>query len=174
MVRYLQWQHNTAGTPRPQSSQTVNGSLKKLAILIQVFRHVFAPRWSTSMIKEEGTSNVVLLHLSSISSRTTCGEPRNLPSSSVVDFQPRLTRATVEDSTAGLGQTLRVGRPLVHGLTFRGTSVCGHGFTGTHAAKGNSSPSQEKRGAGQNLVSWQTDEHWERVLFVPCASNGDA
>ena len=33
-----------------------------------------------------------------------------------------MTPATVEDSTAGLGQTLRTGRPLVDGLSFHGVS----------------------------------------------------
>ena len=33
-----------------------------------------------------------------------------------------MTRATVEDSTEGLGQTLRTGRPLVGGLSFHGIS----------------------------------------------------
>ena len=31
-----------------------------------------------------------------------------------------MIRATVEDRTAGLGQTLRTGRPLVGGLSFHG------------------------------------------------------
>ena len=33
-----------------------------------------------------------------------------------------MTRATVEDSTAGLGQTLRTGHPLVGGSSFHGVS----------------------------------------------------
>ena len=44
------------------------------------------------------------------------------PGSSVVRLQTSMTRATVEDSTAGLGQTLRTGRPLVGGLSFHGVS----------------------------------------------------
>ena len=34
-----------------------------------------------------------------------------------------MTRATVDDSTAGVGRTLRTGRPLVGGLSFHGVSV---------------------------------------------------
>ena len=37
-------------------------------------------------------------------------------------FQTSMDRATVEDSTAGLGQLLRTGRPLVGGLSFHGVS----------------------------------------------------
>ena len=37
-------------------------------------------------------------------------------------LQTSMTRATVEESTAGLGQTLRTGRPLVGGLSFHGFS----------------------------------------------------
>ena len=37
-------------------------------------------------------------------------------------FQTSMTRATVEESTAGLGQPLRAGRPLVGGLSFHGVS----------------------------------------------------
>ena len=37
-------------------------------------------------------------------------------------LQSSMTRATVEDSTAGLGQTLRTGRPLVGGLSLHGVS----------------------------------------------------
>ena len=39
-------------------------------------------------------------------------------SSSVINFKTSMTRATLEDSTAGLGQTLCTGRPLVGGLFF--------------------------------------------------------
>ena len=37
-------------------------------------------------------------------------------------LQTSMARATVEDSTAGLGQTIRTGRPLVGGLSFHGVS----------------------------------------------------
>ena len=37
-------------------------------------------------------------------------------------LQTSMTRATEEDSTAGLGQTLRTGRRLVGGLSFHGVS----------------------------------------------------
>ena len=37
-------------------------------------------------------------------------------------LQISMTRATAEDSTAGLGQTLRTGRPLVGGSCFHGVS----------------------------------------------------
>ena len=33
-----------------------------------------------------------------------------------------MTRASVQDSTAGLGHTLRAGRPLVGGVSFHGVS----------------------------------------------------
>ena len=50
-----------------------------------------------------------------------------------------MTRATVEDSTAGLGETLRTERPQVGGLSFPGVSgMCMHSLAhglpgGTHA-----------------------------------------
>ena len=37
-------------------------------------------------------------------------------------LQTSMTRATAEDSTAGLGQTSRTGRALVGGLSFHGVS----------------------------------------------------
>ena len=40
-------------------------------------------------------------------------------------LQTSMTRATEEDSTAGLGQTLRTGRFVVRGLSF-------HGLSGLH------------------------------------------
>ena len=49
-----------------------------------------------------------------------------------------MTRATVKDSTTGLGQTLRTERPLVGGLSFPGVSGAVQEFTGTQAAKRNS------------------------------------
>ena len=49
----------------------------------------------------------------------TCGE-LGIPEFFV---HTALTRAMVEDSTAGLGQTLRAGRPLVGGLSFDGVSA---------------------------------------------------
>ena len=50
-------------------------------------------------------------------------------SSSVIDFKTSVTRVTVEDSTAGLGQTLLTGRPLARmlsgGIHAYGVSVLG-------------------------------------------------
>ena len=40
------------------------------------------------------------------------------PSSSVINFKTSMTHVTVEDSKAGLGQTLCTGSPLVGGLSF--------------------------------------------------------
>ena len=44
------------------------------------------------------------------------------PCSLVVDSKPRLTRATLEESTAGLGELPRAGRPPVGGLSFHDVS----------------------------------------------------
>ena len=80
------------------------------------------------------------------------------PSSSVGDVKHRSTCATVEDSTAGLGQTIHTGCPLVGGLSFHGTTGCEHEFTGTQAAK---------RIQVQGIpLSGQTDQHWCVSLFA--------
>ena len=44
------------------------------------------------------------------------------PSSSVVDYKPRLPRATVEERAGVLGHALRARRPLVGGLSLYGVS----------------------------------------------------
>ena len=46
------------------------------------------------------------------------------PSSLYMLTEKKKKRATVEDSTAGLGPTLRTGPPLVGGLSFHGVSSC--------------------------------------------------
>ena len=68
--------------------------------------------------------------------------------SSVVDFKPRLIRATVEDSAAGLDQTFRTGRPWV---VFPRRLGAVHEFTGAWAARRNSRPMQAL-GVGQLRV----------------------
>ena len=59
-------------------------------------------------------------------------------------LQTSMTCATVEDSTAGLGQTLRLDRPLIGGLSVHG--VLGvHEFTGMQAARRHSNPECVRR-----------------------------
>ena len=51
-------------------------------------------------------------------------------------LQTSMTRATVEDSTAGLGQILRTGRPLVGGFSFHGVSrTCMHPLAHTGSVR---------------------------------------
>ena len=52
---------------------------------------------------------------------STCGQP-GIPKFFSHRLRTSMTRATVEDSTAGLGQTLRTGPPLVGGLSFHHVS----------------------------------------------------
>ena len=54
-----------------------------------------------------------------------------------------MSRATVEDSTAGLGQPLRSGRPLVGGFSF-------HGVSGPCMSSGH----ENAAGSGLGLLLW--------------------
>ena len=55
-------------------------------------------------------------------------------------LQASMTRATVEDSTARLGQTLCTRRPLVGGLSFHGRLGEVHDSRGTQVGRRNSGP----------------------------------
>ena len=76
-----------------------------------------------------------------------------------------MTRATVEESTAGLRQTLRTGCPLVGGLSFHGV---GARIPGTEAAWWNAGPEYVRRvslalGVGYLLAN-RTPLGWRSVL----------
>ena len=69
-----------------------------------------------------------------------------------------MTRATVEDSTADLGRTLRTGRPLVGGLSFHGvsglrTNSLAHRLRGGVQAEG-----MRRCDAGLGLLLWSVGD----------------
>ena len=67
-----------------------------------------------------GDLNPAVLHLQQ-GGTPTCGE-LGIPEFLGRRLQTSMTRATVEASTAGLGQTVRTKRPLVGGLSFHDVS----------------------------------------------------